>query len=514
MPQTWSRLRLRDVLAEPLANGRSVPTADAGFPVLRLTALKEGRIDLSEQKIGAWSADEARPFNVQPGDILVSRGNGSLKLVGRAGLVDTVSAPVAFPDTLIRVRPNPTVVDSRFFVELWNASIVRDQIERAAKTTAGIFKVSQGDLSEIELVVPPLAQQRAVMEVLMSIQARSRRAREALDAIPPLLEKLRQSILAAAFRGDLTKEWRAQNPDVEPASELLERIRVERRAKWEEAELAKMVAKGKPPKDDRWKAKYDEPKPVDASGLPELPEAWCWASVEQLAADEPRSIQSGPFGSSLLHSEFTSEGILAIGIDNVKDGRFSMGAQHRISPQKFQELAKFAARPGDVLITVMATVGRCCSVPDNLEPAIITKHVYRVSPNRLVVAPDYLMNAMRGSTALRGAMNDDVRGQTRPGINGEVIRALPVPVAPRREQEAVLASLGHLLRRAEGLGSARLHADQRLTELDQGILSKAFRGELVEHDGDVDAHLSPGEGAAPGLKASTETERRGRRTHP
>ncbi len=97
--------------------------------------------------------------------------------------------------------------------------------------------------------------------------------------MPPLLEKLRQSILAAAFRGDLTKDWRAKHKDVEPASKLLERIRVERRKKWEEAELAKMKAKGKAPKGDEWKAKYKEPEPVDATGLPELPEGWCWATL-------------------------------------------------------------------------------------------------------------------------------------------------------------------------------------------------------------------------------------------
>ena len=71
------------------------------------------------------------------------------------------------------------------------------------------------------------------------------------------------SILAAPFRGDLTADWRAENPAVEPASELLKRIRGERRKRWEEAQLAKLTANGKPPKDDRWKAKYVEPEPVD-----------------------------------------------------------------------------------------------------------------------------------------------------------------------------------------------------------------------------------------------------------
>ena len=50
--------------------------------------------------------------------------------------------------------------------------------------------------------------------------------------MPALLEKFRQSLLASAFRGELTKKWREDNPDVEPASVLLERIRKERKTKW------------------------------------------------------------------------------------------------------------------------------------------------------------------------------------------------------------------------------------------------------------------------------------------
>jgi type I restriction enzyme S subunit len=97
---------------------------------------------------------------------------------------------------------------------------------------------------DFELPLPPLNEQRRIVEKIEALTARSRKAREALAAIPELLDQFRQSVLAAAFRGDLTADWREQNPDVEPAEALLERIRVERRKRWEEAELEKMRAKG------------------------------------------------------------------------------------------------------------------------------------------------------------------------------------------------------------------------------------------------------------------------------
>ena len=140
----------------------------------------------------------------------------------------------------------------------------------------GVQNISARDIGNTRILVPPAKEQRRIVTKLEALQQRTRRARTALDAIPPLLEEFRQSVLTSAFRGDLTADWRAQNPDVEPASVLLERIRQERRHRWEEAELAKMKAKGKVPKDDRWKERYKEPQKADRQTLAQLPRGWCW----------------------------------------------------------------------------------------------------------------------------------------------------------------------------------------------------------------------------------------------
>ncbi|KQP13689.1 hypothetical protein ASF43_17490 [Pseudorhodoferax sp. Leaf267] len=78
------------------------------MPVLRLTSLKSSGIDLKETKAGDWSnVSDIKRFLIQDGDYLVSRGNGSKELVGRGGLVSKCSDEIAFPDTMIRVRPDP-----------------------------------------------------------------------------------------------------------------------------------------------------------------------------------------------------------------------------------------------------------------------------------------------------------------------------------------------------------------------------------------------------------------------
>ena len=306
----------------------------------------------------------------------------------------------------------------------------------------------------------------------------SRTARQALGRIPPLLKKFRQSVLAAAFRGDLTRDWREQQPEVEPASALLERIRTQRLRRYQE-EIRKAKAEGrhvlrKPPDLTM--------RDLKASTLPELPQPWTWATVEFLASPEPRSIQSGPFGSNLHHSEFQDTGVLAIGIDNVLDGKFTTGLQHRISYQKYEQLKKYAARPFDVLLTVMATVGRCCVVPKNVETAIITKHVYRISVDSLLCEPGYMMNALRGCPSVLEQLYGEVQGVTRPGINGGILKRLAIPISPLEEQHAILARIEACFRQADAIDAAVEATRRGADKLEQSILARAFRGELVPQD--------------------------------
>ncbi|PJE02022.1 MAG: hypothetical protein CK429_35135 [Mycobacterium sp.] len=191
-------------LKSGLANGRSVPTQTGGFPVLRLTALREGRIDLNARKEGAWTQSDASRFLVERGDFLISRGNGSLRLVGLGGLVTDEPDPVAYPDTLIRARPDGAQLDAEYLALIWNSSVVRRQVEASAKTTAGIYKVNQKDLGAVNIPMTSLAQQATVV-------ASVRESRDALAVVAKgrvralaRLSVLRRSLLAAAFSGRLT----------------------------------------------------------------------------------------------------------------------------------------------------------------------------------------------------------------------------------------------------------------------------------------------------------------------
>ena len=220
--EAWPLVPLAALLEKPLANGRSVPTAEngSGFPVLRLTALRNGFVDLSERKLGAWGRREAERYIVQEGDFLIARGNGSLALVGRGGLVTADPDGVAYPDTMIRARVDQQQMSPQFLRWVWSSSTVRRQIESAAKTTAGIYKVNQQDLGGVAVPVPPPDVQDTIVGELGRQQSILQALTQSIHQALARSNQLRRSILEHAFAGELVP----QDPDDEPAPELLERI--------------------------------------------------------------------------------------------------------------------------------------------------------------------------------------------------------------------------------------------------------------------------------------------------
>ena len=226
VPAGWTWATVDLLCPDDIANGKSIVTGESGAKVLRLTAVRNGPIDLREFKRGIWDESEAAPFAVAEGDLLVVRGNGSLSLVGRAGVVPKINELVAYPDTLIRVRTLTAVVRPTWLALFWDSKLAREHFERRARTSAGIFKISQPDIVSLAVPVPPLDEQDAAIEVFDAFVQRVEGLQMGLEAALRYATAQRQNILRAAFSGELVP----QDPNDEPASVLLERIREQRAA--------------------------------------------------------------------------------------------------------------------------------------------------------------------------------------------------------------------------------------------------------------------------------------------
>lgn len=459
-----------------------------GVPLIFVRNIRSETFDDANKFVSRSKAQELEAHEVRPLDVLITKMGDP---PGDSAIYPVSRPPGIITADCIRWRINPRVGLPAFFAYATRTANIREQILNRTKGVAQ-KKVSLGRFRSVTYPVAPLAEQRRIIDAIETQLTRLDAAVASLERARANLKRARASVLKAAVEGRLVPTEaelaRREGRSYEHASVLLERILEERRRRHEEA-----------PVGAKRKEKYKPPVEPDAESLPKLPTGWVWSTVDQLASYKPRSIQSGPFGSSLRHSEFQDSGKLVIGIDNVQDGYFTIGSENRISESKFEDLERFRARPLDVAITVMATVGRCCVLPADLEPAIITKHVYRITANPQAVHPRYLMYMLKGAPPVRKQMFSKARGQTRLGLNGTIVKSLSIPLPPPAEQERIVESVDRELSVIDAIYQTVEHNLQRCERLRQSVLKRAFEGKLVPQD--------PNDEPASELLARIEAER-------
>src|SRR5712692_31619 len=138
--------------------------------------------------------------------------SNSAELVGKVAKATQQHAGYAFGAFLSAMRSD--TFDPGFLYHLLRSEQVQDAFRRKASQTVNIANLSLSGIGKIPLPVPPLPEQRRIVAKLDSLFKRSKSAREELARIPRLVERYKQAILAAAFRGELTREWRKLHPNV------------------------------------------------------------------------------------------------------------------------------------------------------------------------------------------------------------------------------------------------------------------------------------------------------------
>ena len=202
--------------------------------------------------------------------------------------------------------------------------------------------------------------------------------------------------------------------------------------------------------------------------------AWGMATVEQLAENRPGSIRTGPFGSQLLHSEFTESGIAVLGIDNAVENEFRWGRPRYISEEKYENLRRYTVIPRDVVITIMGTCGRCAIIPDDIPTAINTKHLCCITLDKSKCLPEFLHSYFLFHPTAQSYLRKSAKGAIMDGLNMGIISQLPVPLVPlelqRRYQTFVVMNAGVKRRLTESATEA--------DNLFHSLVHRAFTGQL------------------------------------
>ena len=174
-------------------------------PYLRVANVFEDRLDLSDVMEMHWPADTFERFRLHPGDVLLNEGQ-SPHLLGRPAIYRGTPSAVAFTNSLLRFQAEG--VQPEFALLVFRRHMHAGRFTRESRITTNIAHLSAGRLKTVEFPIPPMAeQQRLVAEVKEKLNG-AQRLVDHIDAVAGRTQALRRSLLRAAFRGDLTRDFR------------------------------------------------------------------------------------------------------------------------------------------------------------------------------------------------------------------------------------------------------------------------------------------------------------------
>lgn len=482
LPSGWVWTTLGAVLT--LLRGVSYKKQDAktaaqpGFvPILRATNIS-GRLSFEDLVYVPehYVSDEQL---LRLGDIVVAASSGSRAVVGKAAPV-TSQWHGSFGAFCFGLRPDERV-HARYLAAFLQTESYR---RRVSQLSAGvnINNLRREHIEDTPIPLAPLPEQHRIVAEIEKHFTRLDAAVAALERVRANLKRYRTAVLKAACEGRLVPTEaelaRAEGRDYEPADQFLRRILEERRAKWEEAELAKLRAAGKPPKGDTWKAKYKEPEAPGTRDLPELPEGWVWTSVEQVVA-------RSEYGTS-VKCEYGAPFAPVLRIPNIAAGKIDL-SDVKFSTKPLNLNQDAALQPGDILMCrtngSVSLIGKVAVIRAPLCPLhtfasyLLRFRLVETSFFPLWIAA-YL--ASQGGRAFIETNAASSAGQHNVSLT--LIHGMPVPLPPFAEQERIVAEVERRLSVVEEIEAQVAANLQRAERLRQAILARAFAGKLVPQD--------------------------------
>ena len=424
---------------------------DSGVPLIRSQNVHfDGFRDDGLAFLTPAQAEALREVTVRARDVLLNITGAS---IGRVAVAPQRMEGARVNQHVFIIRPREAMLPE-FLRHFLASPVVQRRIwqEEYGVTRQALTKAW---VSELEVPLPPLAEQRRIVENVGALLARVNEARERMEKVPLLLKRFRQSVLGAACSGRLTEDLRASRSATawEAGATFIERLR------------------------STAKARQGGPRLRGDLDLPDLPDSWAWVNLGYLFAPDEAFcygvVQPGQDGP---------EGVPLVRAGDLLSLPESLASVRRIPVSIDAQYSRSRLRGGEILVGVVGNIGHVALAPVAAKGFNIARAVAKL-PVREVSA-DYVLLWLRSSLARRWMVGDS-REVARPTLNLEQLETLPVPLPPREEQDAIVKATTPLLAMARQVEARTVTGLALASKVPQAILQRAFAGELVPTEAEM-----------------------------
>lgn len=464
LPSGWELVRLNDIVKNLQPGFACGKRDENGFVQLRMNNVGlEGRIITDSLLKVPKSETNLEKYRLCNGDIIFNNTN-SPELVGKTVMFLGELDDCVYSNHLTRIRIETNTALPEFVTAFLRLEQRKGTFELLCRRFVGQASVPRESLLNLNFPLPPMNEQRRILEKLTELLKEIKSAKSSINKLPKFVKMLRQSILAAAFRGDLD----LLKADHEPVEKLYETVLKERRSEWERENLQ-----------NARNAKYQEPRDYFDGELPSLPEHWRYVSLESVCY----RVQGGATPLRSNPKNFDPNGIPLIKVENiVKNGRIVLSKdQLHINRQVHQKQSRSIVKPNDVLVNIVGPpLGKVGIVPHELREANINQAIVlmRTVPS---YHPKFLLYCLL-SPFYYNYMVKMSKGVRQSNIRKTDVGRIPIILIPRKEQERIVSKIDDLFNFLDQIESTVFKAKTRTEKTEQSIFVKALSGELVPQD--------------------------------
>lgn len=461
LPTGWVQGTASDLVLNPKndivdgpfgSNLKASEYTDSGTPIVRIQNVKRFHfVDKNIHFVTDEKAKQLKRHSFKAGDVLITKLGEPLGLACIAP--NRLEFGIIVAD-IVRARPY-IEVSNKFMTYLLNSRVVIEQISKHTKGSTRA-RINLSVIRNLDIPIPPLAEQKRIVEKLDSLLAQVDTIKQRLNNLPNIIKRFRQSVLAAAVSGKLTEQWRGGNKTT--TNEMVENILMER----------KQLLKQKIAKDHTLE---------DSTIVADIPNTWLIEPLGKLTS----YITSGSRGWSKFYSE------------DPKDAKFVRSAEINNDYLRLDEAItvklplkvegkRSLIEKGDLLLTITgANVGKCAHIEEKIPEAYVSQSVAlikSIDPN----ISRFLHMWLKAKNAGGSQLEEMMYGIGRPVLSLPNIYSIRVGVPPLEEQTEIVRLVEQHFALADTLEKHLKTAKQRVDNLTQSILAKAFKGELVPQD--------------------------------
>ncbi len=198
-PKGWRIEKSCNMFFEKPKIGTTRPASGKGVLVVRVGEVGDTAIRFDKCSRVEIKNSDLETLLLKEGDIVLARAIGSKEQLGKASLFRGYKEPVVIDSHVMRLRPNPSICNSRWFFSIISSQQGKKMLQQKGGATAVQFNINAKQISDIDIPLPPLSLQRRFAAIVEGVERQKARMR----AHGAELDALFASLQSRAFNGEL-----------------------------------------------------------------------------------------------------------------------------------------------------------------------------------------------------------------------------------------------------------------------------------------------------------------------